>query len=106
MPRCERLLFCAVSVALTVLLVSVPPAPTPDFVELPPSMSELVFANVICGVIRGALEMVRMRVEARFTSDMLKGDPVNTIRWVAWEALARGGGWGWGWEVRGERSMQ
>ncbi len=45
-------------------------------------MSELVFANVICGVIRGALEMIHMRVECRFTSDMLKGDPINTIRYV------------------------
>ena len=45
-------------------------------------MSELVFANVICGVIRGALEMVHMRVECRFTGDMLKGDPVNAIRSV------------------------
>ena len=54
----------------------------PDFVELPPAMSELVYANVVCGVIRGALEMIHMRVECRFTSDMLKGDPVNTIRCV------------------------
>jgi hypothetical protein len=59
------------------------PPPLLDFVELPSSMGDLVFANVICGVIRGALEMVHMRVECRFTADMLKGDPVNAIRWAS-----------------------
>ena len=53
-----------------------------DFVELPSSLAGLHFANVICGAIRGALEMVQMRVECRFVTDMLAGDAINTIRSV------------------------
>lgn len=33
--------------------------PLADFVELPASYSDLRYSNIICGVIRGALEMVR-----------------------------------------------
>ncbi len=49
-------------------------------------MVELHFANILCGVIRGALEMIHMRVECKFVSDMLVGDAVNAIRCVvaAW----------------------
>lgn len=33
--------------------------PLVDFVELPEDCSNLKYCNVLCGVIRGALEMVR-----------------------------------------------
>ena len=33
--------------------------PLADFVELPPTYSELRYSSLLCGVIRGALEMVR-----------------------------------------------
>lgn len=33
--------------------------PLTDFVELPESCSNLIYCNLLCGVIRGALEMVR-----------------------------------------------
>ena len=33
--------------------------PLVDFVELPDNCSALKYCNVLCGVIRGALEMVR-----------------------------------------------
>jgi trafficking protein particle complex subunit 3 len=36
-----------------------PDNPLADFVELPPSYADLRYSNLICGVIRGALEMVR-----------------------------------------------
>ncbi len=33
--------------------------PLVDFVELPDNHSTLVYSNLLCGVLRGALEMVR-----------------------------------------------
>ena len=33
--------------------------PFVDYVELPPSLSELRYSNILCGVIKGALEQVR-----------------------------------------------
>lgn len=35
-----------------------PDNPLADFVELPPAYGELRYSNLLCGVIRGALEMV------------------------------------------------
>ena len=35
--------------------------PLVDFVELPEDHPNLLYSNVICGVISGALEMVRKR---------------------------------------------
>ena len=40
--------------------------PLATFVELPASHSGLYFSNILCGVIRGALEMVQMRADVRF----------------------------------------
>ena len=71
--------------------------PLSEFAELPRDAKEggLWFSNVLCGVIRGALEMVsestikgrvgcagrrlmriqiQLQVEARFLSDVLRGD--------------------------------
>lgn len=36
--------------------------PLTDFVELPESYSGLIYCNVLCGVIRGALEMVGAQI--------------------------------------------
>ncbi|OAL40164.1 hypothetical protein AYO20_00584 [Fonsecaea nubica] len=57
--------------------------PLADFVELPDdgrAQDELWFSNILCGVLRGALEMVQMSIEARFVSDMLRGNDVTEMR--------------------------
>ena len=54
--------------------------PLADFVVLPPQYqsggpsSNLWYSNLICGVIRGALDMVNMKVNCYFVRDQLVGD--------------------------------
>ncbi|XP_078505284.1 trafficking protein particle complex subunit 3-like protein [Lissotriton helveticus] len=54
--------------------------PLVDFVEeLPAGRSSLCFCNLLCGVIRGALEMIHLPADVRFIQDRLKGDEVTEI---------------------------
>jgi len=54
--------------------------PLTDFVELPDGHSSLNYSNILCGVLRGALEMVQMEVSVSFVQDHLKGDNITEIR--------------------------
>ncbi|RPB04528.1 TRAPP I complex [Choiromyces venosus 120613-1] len=57
--------------------------PLADFVELPDdgrAQNELWYSNMLCGVLRGALEMVQMQVDAHFVGDILRGNEVTEMR--------------------------
>jgi hypothetical protein len=54
--------------------------PLAEFVELPPSLSELRYSNLLCGAVRGALEMINIKADCRFLRDTLRGDEVNEIQ--------------------------
>lgn len=62
--------------------------PFADFVELLPQYKDLIYCNILCGVLRGALEMVQMKVECDFVKDMLKGDDIYEIRVTLKEILS------------------
>uniref|UniRef100_A0A8D2IYX4 Uncharacterized protein n=2 Tax=Varanus komodoensis TaxID=61221 RepID=A0A8D2IYX4_VARKO len=54
--------------------------PLVDFVEeLPAGRSSLCYCSLLCGTIRGALEMLHLAAEVTFIQDALKGDDVTEI---------------------------
>jgi len=61
--------------------------PLAEFVELPEQYTQLAYSNMLCGVLRGALEMVQMRVECTLTKDALWGDDVTELRVVLKELM-------------------
>ena len=54
--------------------------PLAEYVILPQQHRELWYSNVICGVIRGALEMLNMKTNVYFVKDNLRGHNMNEIR--------------------------
>lgn len=76
--------------------------PLSIFVELPQNdkssgensadWSKLKYSNIYCGVVRGALEQVNMKVECDFVKDVLQGDEVNEIRVHLKEVMVDGAG--------------
>lgn len=56
--------------------------PLTEFVELPEDgrLNDLCYSQVICGAIRGALEMVQLKVECNVKAEQLRGDNVTEIR--------------------------
>ena len=55
-------------------------------------LRKLKYSNVYCGVIRGALEQVNLKVECSIVRDTLKGGELNEIRVELKEVLADGAG--------------
>ena len=53
--------------------------PLTDFVELPSELAALNYCQMICGIIRGALEMVQLEITAT----------VEKVRWYNFERLLR-----------------
>ncbi len=69
-------------------VLQIPNNPLNDFVELPPKFrKKLIYCNVLCGVIRGALEMVQLRVSCEYLSSVLSGDEVDEIKVTLEEVL-------------------
>lgn len=51
------------------------------FVELPDNYrAKLWYSNILCGVIRGALDQVSIKTECTYVRDVLRGDDTNEIR--------------------------
>lgn len=67
--------------------------PLATFVELPDHFKDkLEYSVIYCGIIRGALEMLNMRVKCTFIKSTLKGDDCNEIKVELQEVLADGAG--------------
>ncbi|PXF45888.1 Trafficking protein particle complex subunit 3 [Gracilariopsis chorda] len=62
--------------------------PLAEFTELPEQCPDLWYSNVLCGVIRGALEMLNMKVGCTFVRCKLRGHDTNEIRVSLHELLA------------------
>lgn len=57
--------------------------PLADFVELPDddkANKQLWYSNILCGVLKGCLEMVQLDCEVKFVQDILRGDESTAIR--------------------------
>ncbi|CAD5125115.1 DgyrCDS13358 [Dimorphilus gyrociliatus] len=54
--------------------------PLTEFAELPDEHKSLSYCNILCGVVRGALEMVQLEVETKIVQDQLKGDNVTELK--------------------------
>ena len=63
--------------------------PLGDFVVLPSKLrTDLWYSNVIVGIVRGALEMINLKVKCYFVKDTLRGDNECEIRVELKEQLA------------------
>ncbi|KAM9964407.1 hypothetical protein ACTFIW_004170 [Dictyostelium discoideum] len=63
--------------------------PLIDFVELPDQYKhKLYYSNILCGVMRGALEMVQMKVKCTFVKCTLSDDSTSEIKVVLEEVLS------------------
>lgn len=67
------------------LIILPDPNPLTEFVELPITsdskvQKELWYSNVLCGVIRGALQMIQLDVDINFVKDTLRGDDRTEMR--------------------------
>ncbi|XP_062897790.1 trafficking protein particle complex subunit 3-like [Mobula hypostoma] len=54
--------------------------PLTDYVEIPNKHSCLLYSNMICGILRGALKMVRLPVDVQLLQDSVKENNITEIR--------------------------
>ncbi|XP_051881135.1 trafficking protein particle complex subunit 3-like isoform X2 [Pristis pectinata] len=54
--------------------------PLRDYVEIPEKHSCLLYSNMICGILRGALKMVRLQVDVQLLQDSVKDNNITEIR--------------------------
>jgi trafficking protein particle complex subunit 3 len=65
----------------TEFVISFNDNPLNDFVELPEELKgSLNYSNILCGVIRGCLEIVQMKVDVKYVKCPLKGDDSSEIK--------------------------
>jgi len=58
-----------------------------DFVELPATLTDLQYGNILCGVIRGALQMIQLVVDCQYVRSELTGASESEIRVTLKEIL-------------------
>ncbi|XP_078068807.1 trafficking protein particle complex subunit 3-like isoform X1 [Mustelus asterias] len=54
--------------------------PLTDYVEIPDKHSNLLYSTMICGILRGALKMVRLQVDIQLLQDSVKDNKITEIR--------------------------
>lgn len=54
--------------------------PLMDYAEVPNKHSSLLYSNMICGILRGALKMVRLQVDVQLLQDTGKDNKITEIR--------------------------
>ena len=54
--------------------------PLNDFALLSDKFKGLWYSNMFCGVIRGALETINIKVKCKYSKNTLKGNDLNEIR--------------------------
>ena len=50
------------------------------YVELPEYLEGLCYSNIICGIMRGMLEITGFEVKCELIKDKMKGDDINDIK--------------------------
>jgi len=57
-----------------------PENPISFYVELPESLDGLCYSNIICGILRGMLEISGFEITCEFVKDKMKGNEVNDLK--------------------------
>mmetsp|Transcript_28050 Transcript_28050/g.36679 ORF Transcript_28050/g.36679 Transcript_28050/m.36679 type:complete len:218 (+) Transcript_28050:143-796(+) len=58
----------------------------------PKQWKDLKYSNLYCGILRGSLEQINLRVSCEYVRDVLQGEEVNEIRVTLREVLQDGAG--------------